>query len=59
MNISGINLSKAYDKVMTGTLESNEDSVQVESMRLSADALKKIANPIKNGSVSLLQIVDC
>lgn len=51
MNISGINLSKAHDRTMMGTLESNEGSVQVESMRFSAGALKKIANTIENGSV--------
>ena len=40
MNISGINLSKAHDRTMMGMLESNEGSVQVESMRFSAGALK-------------------
>ena len=51
MNNSVINLSKIEDRTIIGVLKSDEVSVQIESMRLSADALKKIVNTIKGGTV--------
>lgn len=51
MSNVGLDLNKIKDKTLIGFLSSNEGDVQVELMKLSADALKKIVNTIEIESV--------
>lgn len=51
MSNVGLDLNKIKDRTLMGVLSSNEGDVQVELMKLSADALKKIVNIIEIESV--------